>query len=118
LLVDRRDRRRDDRREEDEEAPEDERVHQAGDEPLQQLPLAEHDHSLVADAPREVTRAVDRPPLPDEPDEEERAPREQPAADRHERDEPERAGDDGYPRAFLSSALIAGTISCRLPITA
>ena len=33
--------------------------------------------------------------------------------------EPERAGENGYaPFAFLSSAVIAGTISCRSPITA
>ena len=36
-----------DRREEDEEPPEDERVHQARDEPLEQLALAQRDHDLV-----------------------------------------------------------------------
>jgi hypothetical protein len=93
-------------------------VHQAGNEPLQQLALAEHDDGLVAHAPRHIAGPVDRPPLPDEPDEEERATHEQAAADRRERDEPERAGENGYPRAFLSSALIAGTMTCRSPITA
>jgi len=93
-------------------------VHQPRDEPLEQLPLAEHEHRLVAHALRHVAGAADRPPLPDEPHEEARAAREQPAADRHERSEPQRARQDRYPRAFLSSALIAGTISCRLPITA
>ena len=92
MPVDRGDRRRHDRREEDEEAPEDERVHQPGDEPLQQLALAEHDHRLVADPLRHVAGTVDRPSLPDEPHEEERTAREQAAADRHERGEPERAG--------------------------
>ena len=43
-----RDRREHDRREENEEAPEDERVHEPGHEPLQQLALAEHDLDLVS----------------------------------------------------------------------
>jgi hypothetical protein len=93
-------------------------VHEAGDGALQQLALAEHELGLVADASWHVAGAVDRPASPHEPDEEERTPREQAAADRRERTEPERAGENGYPRAFLSSALIAGTISCRFPITA
>ena len=44
--VDRRDHRHQDRGEEDEKAPEDEGVHQARDEPPQQLPLTEHDPEL------------------------------------------------------------------------
>ena len=60
VLVDRGDHRHHDRREEHEEAPEDERVHQPGHEPLQQLALAEHDLDLVLHAPRDVGRAVVR----------------------------------------------------------
>ena len=41
-----------DRREEDDEAPEDERVDEAGDEALEELPLAEDDRRLVAHAAR------------------------------------------------------------------
>ncbi|MGP0104628.1 hypothetical protein [Rhodoblastus sp.] len=44
---------------------------------------------------------------------------EQAAADHEQRREAERARQDGYvPRTLRSSALIAGTISCRFPITA
>ena len=91
-----------------------------GDEPLQQLPLAEHDHGLVAHAPRHVARALDRLARADEPPEEERAAGEEPAGDGEQRREAERARRPGVyaPRAFLSSAEIAGTISCRSPITA
>ena len=56
----------------------------------------------------------------DEPRQEERAACEEPAGDGDQGREPERAGEDGYecPFAFRSSAVIAGTISCRSPITA
>ena len=55
----------------------------------------------------------------DEPRQEERAAREEPAGDGEQGREPDRAGEDGYaPFAFLSSAVMAGTISCRSPITA
>ena len=54
------DQRDQDRRRQHEEAPEDEGVHEAGTEPLQQLALTEHDRHLVADAARHVTRALDR----------------------------------------------------------
>ncbi len=41
------------------------------------------------------------------------------AADEQQRGKAERAGEDGYaPRTRLSSALIAGTTSCRSPMTA
>ena len=90
-----------------------------GHEPLEQLPLAEHDRRLVLDAPRDVVGAVERPRRTDEPHEEERAPREQPAGDGEQRRKGDGAGDGGYePLTFLSSAVIAGTISCRSPITA
>jgi hypothetical protein len=117
--VDGGDHRHHDRREEDEEAPEDERVHEAGHEPLQQLPLAEHDDRLVAEAARDVVRALDRLAGANEPHEEERAPGEEAARGREQRPEPERAREDRYaPRTFLSSAEMAGTISWRSPITA
>jgi hypothetical protein len=48
------------------------------------------------------------------PRQEERTAREDAAAHEHER----REGDRAYPRTRLSSALIAGTTSCRSPITA
>jgi hypothetical protein len=50
----------------------------------------------------------------DEPVEEDAAPPGADAGEGHQRGEGERA----YPRTFLSSALIAGTTSCRSPITA
>ena len=111
-----------DRREEDEEAPEDERVHETGDEPLQQLALTEHDRRLVADAGGEVRAAVDRLAREDEPREEECAPGEEPAGDRDRGGERDRGGDARL-RAqplltLLSSAEMAGTTSCRSPMTA
>jgi hypothetical protein len=88
-------------------------VHQAGHEPLQQLPLAEHDRCLVADARADLAGAVDRLPRQDETRQEQGAAREEPAGDEEQRRERDRAYD-----VLLSSALIAGTISCRSPITA
>jgi hypothetical protein len=94
-------------------------VHQAGDQPLEQLALAEHDHGLVADAPAQGVAALDRLAGEDEPRQEERAAREEAAGDGEQGREPERAGQDGYVAfAFRSSAVIAGTIWCRSPITA
>jgi hypothetical protein len=94
-------------------------VHEAGHEPLQQLPLAEHELDLVTDASRDVLPALDRLRRSQQPDEKKRAAREESAGDRDQRGEPEGASEDVYAlRTFLSSALIAGTISCRSPITA
>ena len=94
-------------------------MHQPGHEPLQQLALAEHEHGLVADARGDVVGALDRLAHPDQPDEQERAAREQAARDREGGGERDRAGGDRYwALAFRSSAEIAGTISCRSPITA
>jgi len=109
------DGREDDRREEDDEAPEDERVHEAWDEPLQQLPLAEHDLDLVLDPLRDVDRAVVRLSAPHLLDEEPCPPPEEAARRDDENCERNRAYD---PRTLRSSALIAGTTSCRSPITA
>ncbi len=115
MLVDRADARHQDGREEREEAPEDERVHQPGHEPLEQLALAEHDRRLVAHPARQVVGAVERACGANQAREEQRAPAEEHAGD----DEQCRKRDGAYvERAFLSSAVIAGTISCRSPITA
>ena len=75
------DRGEHDRRKEDEEAPEDERVHQPRHEPLQQLALAEHELDLVLHPPRHVRPPIVRLALQDEPRQEPRPPREEPAAD-------------------------------------
>jgi hypothetical protein len=94
-------------------------VHRAGHEALEELALAEHDRRLVLDAPEDVVGSLQRPRRPDEPGEEQRAPREQPAGDGEQRREGDGAGRGSYaPFAFLSSAVIAGTISWRSPITA
>jgi hypothetical protein len=94
-------------------------VHEPGRETLEQLPLPEDDRRFVADARGDVVRAVDLPPRADEPHEEERAPGEQRPGGGKERREGDGAGGDRYePFAFLSSAVIAGTISCRSPTTA
>jgi hypothetical protein len=89
-------------------------VRQARHEPLQQLALAEHDLDLVLDADRNIRGPIVRLRAPNLLDEELRT-EDRAGAD----DEQQRAEDDGaYERTFLSSALIAGTISCRSPITA
>jgi hypothetical protein len=106
VLVDGADHRDDDRGEEDEEAPEDGGVDEAGDEPLEQLPLAQHDHGLVLDPLRDVAEAVDRLAEPDEVDEQLRPPPEQRPADREQRGERDSAERDVYgSRAFPRTAL-------------
>ncbi len=94
-------------------------MHQPGAEPLEQLALAEHDLGLVARAARHVAGAVDRLAEPDQADQEQRAAGEEAAADDERRRERQRSGHDIYgARVLLSSAVIAGTISVRSPITA
>ena len=94
-------------------------MHEPGHEPLQKLPLAEDDHRLVPYAAGKVVEAVDWLACADEPIEEKRAPREQAAADDQCGRQRERTERDCYaPLALRSSAEIAGTISCRSPITA
>ena len=95
-------------------------MHRAGQQPLEQLALSEHDHRFVADATRNVVVALDRLRRANETDEQQRAPREERPRDGERRRERERAGKRRCyaSRAFLSSAEIAGTISCRSPITA
>jgi hypothetical protein len=113
------DHRDQDRGEEDEEAPEDRSVDQARHETLEQLLLAEHDQGLVLDALRNIVEALDRLAQPHQVHEQLRAAAEQRAADREHRGERERSEHDVYEDcAFLSSAVIAGTISARSPITA
>ena len=89
-------------------------MHQTGDEPLQQLPLPEHDLELGAGLARWILPAVVRDGARDEAVEEGASTGRAEAGPRHERDEGERA----YARTRLSSALIAGTTSCRSPSTA
>jgi hypothetical protein len=94
-------------------------VHGTGQQPLEQLLLPEDDHRLVADASRDVVSSIERLRRANEPREEERAPTEERTRDGEERRESDRAGECRYdPRTFRSSAEIAGTISCRFPITA
>ena len=92
-LRDRADQRHHDRREEDEEAPEDERVDEAGAEALEQLLLAEHDDRLVAHPLRHVVEPLHRLAEPDEAGEQERAAAEQRARDAEDDEEGE--GGDG-----------------------
>src|SRR5262249_9680128 len=114
--------RHEDRREEDEEAPEDERGHEAGAEALEELALPEHDRGLVSHADRQLGRPLRRLAQPHEAGEEPDAPTEDEGGDRDRGDERVRGGDARRgaqaARSFLSSAEIAGTTSCRSPITA
>jgi hypothetical protein len=94
-------------------------VDQPGDEPLEQLALAQHNHCLVLDALGHVIEAVDRLAEPDQGDEQAGPTGEERAADRQEDGERDRSERDVYEDcAFLSSAVIAGTTSARSPITA
>jgi hypothetical protein len=90
-------------------------VHETGDDSLQKLPLAEHDLDLVPNATRDVGAPLVRLRPSDLLCEELRAPPRAAAGDGDE----QREDDGAYElRALLSSALIAGTISWRSPITA
>jgi hypothetical protein len=94
-------------------------MHQSGDESLKQLPLSEHDHRFVAQALGKVVDAVCGGAQADEPEEQERAACEQGAGDSDCCGERQGAGEPLYPALdFLISAVIAGTISCRSPMTA
>ena len=93
-------------------------MHEARDEPLQQLLLREHDDRLAPHARRHVGEALDRFPGADEARQEERPPDEQPPADREHRGEGGGRGERRYvPLAFLISAETAGTTSRRSPMT-
>ena len=94
-------------------------MHEAGDEPLKELPLAEHHRGLRLRPAPELAGPVGRPPEADDPVEEVRAPREQAPGDREHGDEDDRGGERAHPeRAARIAAPIAGTTSCRSPITA
>jgi hypothetical protein len=90
-------------------------VHQARDEPLEQLALAEDELDLVAHAPCRLRGPVVRRRAQNLPREEPGSAREDPATGEDEDGERDRARQA---RTLFSSALIAGTISCRSPITA
>jgi hypothetical protein len=84
-------------------------VNQPGHEPLEQLPLSEHDDRLVLDPLRHVAEAIDRLAEPDEIDEQLRPRRKERAADgeeRGERDSAERDvyGSRAFPRAAVTTA--------------
>jgi hypothetical protein len=94
-------------------------VHQAGDESLEELALAEHDDRLVPEPLRQVVAARKRRTEPDEADEQERPAGGQRQRRGRDRRQGERGQSDGYrPLAFRISAEIAGTTSCRSPMTA
>jgi hypothetical protein len=57
-------------------------VHHPRNDPLEELLLAEHDHRLVLDAARQVVEALGRLRRADEPRQEARAAREEPAGNR------------------------------------
>ena len=89
--VDSTDHRDHDRREEDEEAPEDDRVQSTRHQPLEQLPLTQHDLGLCTQALRPVVEALDRLATANEPPEEPRAPAEEHSGHCEERREGQRA---------------------------
>jgi hypothetical protein len=94
-------------------------VHDAGQQALKELPLPEDDHRFIADARGDLARAVDRLRSTNEAGEEDRAPAEERTRDDEQRRKSDRPGERRYdPRTFRNSAEIAGTISCRFPITA
>ena len=109
----------DDRRAQDEEAPEDEGVDEAGAEALQQLALAQHDRRLVLGAAGALAGALHRSARLQQLHQEPHPDDEQTPA--HRQRGGEQDGGDGYadvPRTFLISAEMAGTTSCRSPMTA
>jgi hypothetical protein len=93
-------------------------VHEPGAEALEQLALREHDLGLVAHAHGHVALPLGRLAELEQVDEQLRAAGEQRPADGERRRERQRSDRDGYDRTFRSSAVMAGTISVRSPITA
>ena len=119
VRVDGSEERHRDRREEDDEAPEDERVDKARDEPLEELPLAEHHGRLGARTAADLAGALRRLAKRDDPVEEMRPPREQAPGHRERGEQSKSGGDRAHPdREARIAAEIAGTTSCRSPITA
>jgi hypothetical protein len=85
-------------------------VDQAGDEPLEELPLAEDDHRLVLHALGGVAEAVGRLAELYEVDEQLGAAGKKEAADGEQRGERERSSRDVYEScAFLSSVRVRAT---------
>jgi hypothetical protein len=93
VTIDRPQQRHHDRRAEHEEAPEDEGVHQPGDEPLEELALPEHDDRFVPGPLGHLAGAIRRLAGADEAAQVERAPREHATGERHRGEE--REGGDG-----------------------
>ena len=90
-----------------------------GNEALEKLALADDDHGLVAGPSRKVVEALGGLAEEDEVGQELDAATEQNATHREGRGEGDRSDHNVYgPPAFLSSAVTAGTISLRSPITA
>ena len=94
-------------------------MHEARDQPLQQLLLPEDDDRFATKPTRDVVRAVGGLAHADQPRQEQRAAGEEAAGHRDGGGEEEAAGEAVYPAfAFLISAEIAGTTWWRSPITA
>jgi hypothetical protein len=94
-------------------------VNCAREQSLEELALAKDDQRLIAHTQGQVVEPLDRLRRTHEPHEEQRAPGKERSGDSERRRERNGAGECRYaPRAFLSSAVIAGTTSCRFPITA
>ncbi len=115
LLVDDRDRRFGDRRKQHDEAPEDERVHQAGAELLQELLLEEDVGDLAGDAVGGGGAASRLASVRDERHARPDAAHEQD----HRHDDDGREGRGGYEpvRRFSISSVRAGTTLKRSPTT-
>ncbi len=77
----------DDRGQQDQEPPEDERVHQAGERALEELPLAQDLDALTGDPARDVPLALDRAAEPHEPRQQPGSPGGQAPGDHHEHGE-------------------------------
>jgi hypothetical protein len=94
-------------------------VHQPRTQPLEQLALPEHDRHLVARPPGRMVCAVARGRRVHQPAQKDDPADEQGAADSDRRGKRESGDERAYvARAFLISAEMAGTTSCRSPITA
>ena len=93
-------------------------MHQPGAQALQELALPERDHRLVPQPRRHLARAVARLCRPHQPHEQQRALGEEAARNGGHTDQRDQ-GDGVYPPlAFAIAAVIAGTTSCRSPMTA
>ena len=86
---------------------------------LQELALAQHDRGLMLGAARSIAGARRRRSRTQQVDQEADPDREQGSAHRQRHGEQNGGDGDSYvPLAFLISAEMAGTTSCRSPITA